>query len=434
MSVAADLETTGPDSAVEGPDREVGNLPAWPILVMLWGFPAMWLLGVTVIPAALSMTFVMVVLLCATREITILPGVGVFTAFVLWIVPTAVMLDGTARALGFVYRFSIVAFALVAFVYTISAWRQLTFRSVVNGLAFVWLFVVVGGILGMLFPTTRLSTPVGVLMPAWLTSNPYVHDLFFPPFAEIQHPYGSPTAFLRPSAPFPYANSWGVAILILTPVAVAAFILARTWWTRVVLLLGAVGMVPAAMASSNRGMFVALGLSAAYIWVRQCFRNRAVPVIAIGSIAIATVLFLVSRGLFDQLAQRQQYGQSTESRFTLYAETIRRTMDSPLLGYGAPRPSTAQDLSVGTQGYVWTLMFSFGFIGLALFLLFLWGTTIRTWRAPSDVELALHSSLVVASAAVFVYGLDIMQMLALMLVSALLLRRRYGLDHNDVDP
>jgi hypothetical protein len=408
------------------------DLPAWPILAMLWGFPAMWLLGVTVIPAALGMTFVMVSFMLRTREVTVVPGVGAFVAFVFWMLPTFVMLDGAARALGFVYRFAIIFFALVAFVYTLSAWRLLKLRSVVNALAFVWLFVVVGGILGMLFPTTRLTTPVGMVMPAWLTSNPYVHDLFFPPFAEIQHPYGSPTAFLRPSAPFPYANSWGVAILILTPVAVAAFILARSWKTRIVLLIGAMAMVPAAMASSNRGMFVALALSAAYVLVRQAVRNRAVPVVAIGSMALGAVVYLVSRGLLDQLAVRQQYGQSSDSRFTLYAETFRRTLDSPLLGYGAPRPSAAQELSVGTQGYVWTLMFSFGFVGLALFLLFLWGTTIRTWRAPSDVELALHSSLVVACAAVFVYGLDIMQMLALVLVSALLLRRRYGLDRDVV--
>lgn len=425
MSVRAELDTSRAG-------RALAELPAWPILVMLWGFPAMWLLGVTVLPAATGMTFVMVAFMCRLREISIVPGVAAFTAFVAWIVPTAMMLDGTARALGFAYRFAIVFFALVAFVYTISAWRFLTLRSVVNALAFVWLFVVVGGILGMLFPSTRLTTPVGMILPSWLTSNPYIHDLFFPPFAEIQQPWGSPTVFLRPSAPFPYANSWGVAILILTPVAVAAFILARTWTTRIVLLCGAVAMVPAAMASSNRGMFVALALSAAYIMVRQCVRDRAVPVLALGSVAVAAVVFLLSRGLFDQLATRQQYGQSSESRFTLYAETLRRTLDSPLLGYGAPRPSTAQELSVGTQGYVWTVMFSFGFVGLALFLLFLWGTTIRTWRAPSDVELALHSSLVVACAAVFVYGLDIMQMLALVLVSALLLRRRYGLDRDVV--
>jgi hypothetical protein len=74
------------------------------------------------------------------------------------------------------------------------------------------------------------------------------------------------------------------------------------------------------------------------------------------------------------------------------------------------------------------LMFSFGFVGLALFLMFLWGTTARTWRAPGDVDIVLHSVLVVASVIIAVYGLDIMQMLAIMLVAAVLLRRRYGLD------
>ena len=106
-------------------------------------------------------------------------------------------------------------------------------------------------------------------------------------------------------------------------------------------------------------------------------------------------------------------------------------MENPLLGYGAPRPSSVHDLSVGTQGYVWTVMFSHGFVGLALFLLFIWGTTLHTWRAPTDVQLVLHSVLVVASLAILIYGLDIMQMLSLVLVAAVLLRRRYGLDEDD---
>ena len=87
-----------------------------------------------------------------------------------------------------------------------------------------------------------------------------------------------------------------------------------------------------------------------------------------------------------------------------------------------------QEISVGTQGYVWMLMFSYGFVGLALFLAFLWGSTLRTWRSPGDVDLVLHSVLVVASVIIVVYGLDIMQLLTIMLVAAVLLRRRYGLD------
>lgn len=423
MSAALDTPISG---------VRVDRLPAWPILIMLWGFPVFWVLGMTVVPAAVTMTGVMVAFLAQQRNVAIVPGVAALLAFTAWMVPTALMLDSMPRALGFVYRFAIVVFALVALIYTLNARRHLTLRSVVNGLTFVWMFTIVGGILGMIFPNARLTTPVGLVMPASLTSNEYVRNLFFPPFAEVQHPWGSPEAFLRPSAPFPYANSWGVAILILTPVAVAAFLLARSWLTRFGIIVAAVAMVPPAMATSNRGMFAALGLAVVYVVVRLALRNRAAPVLGLGAFGVAVVSFVLSRGLVDQIAARQQYGQSTEARFSLYAETIRRTLDSPLLGYGAPRPSSAvENLSVGTQGYVWTLMFSHGFIGLALFLLFLWGTTVRTWRAPSDIQLVLHSVLVVTSLAILVYGLDIMQMLSVVLVAALLLRRRYGLDEDD---
>lgn len=407
------------------------DLPAWPILTMLWGFPAFWLLGMTVIPAAVVMTCVMIAFLARQRDLPVVPGMGAFLAFAIWIVPTALNLDTMPRALGFAYRFAIVVFALVALIYTVCARRHLTLRSVVNALTFVWVFTIVGGILGMLLPNVRLSTPVGLALPASLTSNEYVRDLFFPPLAEVQHPYGSPWVFVRPSAPFPYANSWGVAILVLTPVAVAAFLLARTRLTRAGLLMAGAALVPPAMATSNRAMFAGLGLAVVYIVVRLAVRNRAAPVLGLGAAGLAATLFLLSRGLVEQITSRQQYGQSDGARFSLYAETFQRTLQHPLLGYGAPRPSTVQDLSVGTQGYVWTVMFSHGFVGLILFLLFIWGTTLRTWRATSDVQLVLHSVLVVTSLSILVYGLDIMQMLAVVLVAALLLRRRYGLDEDD---
>lgn len=404
------------------------DLPAWPVLVMLWGFPVMWLLGVTVIPMAVSMTLVMVSFLVRHRAAVVVPGVGAFGAFVLWTVPTALMLDSATRAMGFVFRGIILVFVLTAFVYTISAARTLTRRAVVSGLTVVWGFTIVGGVLGMLFPGVRLTTPVGMLLPGAIADNSYVRDLFFPPLAEVQHPWGSPTEFVRPSAPFPYANSWGVAVLLLTPVAVACFMMARSWFVRCLLLVAAVVLVAPAAATSNRGMFAALGLSAAYVVVRLALRNRATPVITLSVLGVAALLVLWSRGLFDQISQRQEYGQSNEARFTLYRETVERTLQSPLLGFGAPRPSTGQELSVGTQGYVWTLMFSYGFVGLGLFLLFLWGITWRTRGAADDVDVVLHSVLVVASLVILVYGLDIMQMLSLALVAAVLVRRRYGLE------
>ncbi|MEV7398700.1 O-antigen ligase family protein [Aeromicrobium sp. NPDC092404] len=403
------------------------SLPAWPVLTLLWGFPVFWALGATVITGVL-LTVVMLSFLAHSGTVRFVPGMYAFTAFVIWVIPCAVMIDSTSRMLGLAYRFSILAIVGTAFVYTLSAGSALSRARIVNGLTFVWFFAIAGGLLGMAFPEVRLSTPVGLLLPDSLTSNDYVRDLFFPPLAEIQHPWGSPQTFVRPSAPFPYANSWGVAIVLLTPVAAACFLMTRSRLLRVAIIGGMAAMIGPAMATGNRGMFAGLALAAVYVVVRLAARDRAAPVLTIAVLGVMGTAVLIGNGLLTQIATRQQYGDSSHTRFSLYEETIARTLRSPLLGYGAPRPSPAHEVSLGTQGYVWMLMFSFGFVGLALFITFLWGTTLRTIRAPGDVDLVLHSVLVVASGIIFVYGLDIMQFLTIMLVAALLLRRRYGLD------
>lgn len=405
-------------------------LPAWPLLTMLWGFPLLWLLGLTV-PGAAVLGIIMLAFLVRSYSVLWVPGVGAIIGLCLWMTASVVMIDTAPRLLGFGFRLTIMIFVAIAFVYTVAARDRLTRRRVVNGLTFLWFFVIVGGVLGMLLPEMRLTTPVGLLLPGSITSNSYVKDLFFPPFAEVQNPWGSPQAFIRPSAPFPYANSWGVAILVLTPVALACFLATRSWLVRVVIVVGACVMIVPAMATSNRGMFAALALAGAYVLVRYALRDRAVPVITLTAIGLVAGAVMLWQGLLTQFEVRQEYGQSNGARFTLYAETIERTLQSPLLGYGAPRPSAEQALSVGTQGYVWTLMFSFGFVGLAFFLAFLWGSTLRTWRCRDDVDVALHATLLVSSLAILVYGLDIIQLLAIALVAAVLLRRRYRLDCDD---
>ena len=417
--------------AVPAPRLPPDPLPAWPLLTMLWGFPVMWLLGVTVVPGAVTLALVMLGFLLARRCAIWVPGVGAIVGLCLWMLASSVMIDTGPRLLGFAFRLAIMAFVAIAFVYAVAARTRLTRARIVHGLTFLWFFVIVGGLLGMLLPETRLTTPVGMLLPGSIAENSYVRDLFFPPFAEVQHPWGAPEAFVRPSAPFPYANSWGVAILVLTPVALACFLSTRSLLLRAAILVGAGVMVVPAMATSNRGMFAALALAGAYVLVRYALRDRAAPVVALAVLGLLTGTVLMWQGLLTQFEVRQEYGQSNGARFTLYAETIQRTLQSPLLGFGAPRPSAEQALSVGTQGYVWTLMFSFGFVGLGLFLLFLWGSTWRTRACRDDVDVALHATLVVSSLAIVVYGLDIVQLLAIALVAAVLLRRRYGLDADD---
>lgn len=395
-------------------------LPAWPVDVLLWGFPVWWLLGMTPFIVVI-VALLMAALLIARRGLSLVPGVAPWFAFVAWIVPCGLMLGSVLRIVGYGQRAANYIAIAVVLLYVINARERLSATRIVAGLTAVWVFVVVGGYLGTFFPQVRLSTPVGMLLPESITGNEYVRDLVFPPFAEIQQPWGAVETYNRPSAPFPYANSWGCAMALLTPAAFAQIATARSGRVKFLLACCVLAAAVPAMASLNRGLFIGLALAVGYVVLRLACRGEAVPFLGLTLAGGAAVAALLSVGLVGELQQRAEYG-SNSARAALYDETFHRTLESPLFGHGAPRPSQLLDISVGTQGQIWMLMFSFGFVGLGLFLWFLLGAVVRTWRAPGTARLWLHSTLIALCALIVFYGLDTMQLLSVALVAAVLLR------------
>jgi hypothetical protein len=401
-----------------------GVLPAWPLGLLLWGYPVFWFLGLAPF-ALMGVGLIMIALLAVRRRTVVVPGVLPWFAFVAWVAVAALMLDSPMRLIGYGFRFANLVAVGVVLLYVVAARERLTTRRALAGLIALWLTVVAGGYLALIAPEVRLTTPVGMLLPGALTSNEYVHDLMFPVFAEVQEPWGAPEPFNRPAAPFPYANSWGAAMVLLTPIAVAMMAHTRSWRVKALILVGLAASAVPAVASSNRGMFLGLGLGIVYVAVRLAGRGRVGPFLAVVAGGGAVAAALVSAGLLDAIATRQEHSDTTSGRASLYSETFIRTMDSPFLGWGAPRPSLVHDISVGTQGHIWMLMFSYGFVGLGLFVWFLWGATVRTWPAPGTHRLWMHATLVAASVIIFYYGLDNMQMVVVAVVAGLLLRDRY---------
>ncbi|QTV80192.1 hypothetical protein [Microbacterium sp. NIBRBAC000506063] len=115
---------------------------------------------------------------------------------------------------------------------------------------------------------------------------------------------------------------------------------------------------------------------------------------------------------------------TTEGRGNLYVETFERTLGSPIVGYGAPRPSYWSEIYIGTQGAIWNAMFCFGFVGLALFAFMLLAGAVRTFDAPNLSILWVHTSAVVACVLSIFYGLD-RQLVFVGLALAILLREKY---------
>ncbi|WP_328994654.1 hypothetical protein OG394_09220 [Kribbella sp. NBC_01245] len=397
------------------------QLPFWPLGWMLFGLPLWWALGAIQL-APIALATVMAAFLLVHRRVRLPVPIALFFLFVCWVVPCALMIDSSDRLIGYALRFAVLLVVAVVMLYVYNAPELVTTNRVIGALVSVWLCVLAGGYLALVAPAGGFTTAVGSLLPARLASNDYVHDLFVPTFAEIQHPWGSPTEFARPAAPFPYTNSWGAAVVLLTPVVIAAlFAVGRR--QRILLLCALAAMTAPAAATSNRGMFVGLAAAAAYVCGRLVFRGRVGPAVAVLLAGGVGAGLLIAAGLPGQVAERQEYGRSTDTRSALYAETWQRSLDSPVFGYGAPRPSISNGISAGTQGYLWMVMFSYGLIGLLLLVVFLLSALTSTWRAPDPTSLCLHAVLISACVIVPYYGLDIMQWLTIGIVTAVLLRR-----------
>ena len=401
------------------------ELPAWPVYALFAGFPIWWLLGLGAFAVAL-IAIPMFLLLVQRRNVEVPGAFWLWLGFVVWACAAALELNSGSRLVGFSVRMSNYLGSSVVFLYLYNGRRRLDNRAVLRALVLFFAVVVAGGYLGMLAPHGSLSTPVQSLLPLNIRNNEYVHALVHPSFAEVQHPYGSPRTFFRPSAPFPYTNSWGCNVALLVPLVVAAIMtFRRPAWRLAMVALLAAACLPA-FATLNRGMFLALGMVLAYASVRLAFRGRLLPLSAVvGGVSVGLAV-AVSSGVLARLQERLHYSRTNVGRQTIYREAFDGAVNSPIFGHGAPQPSSTVDVSIGTQGQVWNVMFSYGFVALAFFLGFFVVVVLQSWKARAQAELWVHATLFVAVATFFYYGYDGTQLTVTMAAAAMALRTRRG--------
>lgn len=404
------------------PHRAERELPAWPLLGLFVGFPVLWLVGVgsflAVVGAGVQATY-----LCARGAVRFPRSMLLWWLFVVVVILSGAMLDSGGRVLGLAFRLANYVGAGIALVYLYNASRErLSDERVALALTLFWVWIVLGGYLGVLLPEGSVTTLLARVTPGSLMSNELVRDWVISNFSEIQQPWGAPEPFARPSAPFAYTNAWGNNFALLMPFVVATA--SRLRGHRRILVGAAVlaSAVPV-MATLNRGMLIGLGIGAVYAVGRAALRGR--PLALIGGVAGGAVVTagFVALGLFERITQRTTYSSTTEDRASLYRETFERTLGSPVVGWGGPRPSYLQDISVGTQGHVWNVLFSHGFLGLALFMAFLCWMVWRT-RGCTGVGAAAHVTLVMVAFMVVFYGFDGPQLLVAFVAAGIGMRQR----------
>lgn len=399
------------------------ELPRWPITAMFVPFPLWWVLGIAEM-AWVPIAGLMILLMVRRGGIRAPRGFGIWLLFLVLMLISVIGLDSPGRLIGFVYRVLQYVAVSGAFLYVYNARRTVTVSYLLAMMTVLWVCVVAGGWLGVVAPLFSFQTPLGYVLPQGLQANEVIGEMVV-----RRSTQWNPDSWLqvgaRPSAPFLYTNAWGMVYSLTLPLVIAYLMrIPRTakFWGLIAVM--GLSFVPAAL-TLNRGMFIGLGVAALYIGMRLFAAGRLKSLAALGFVGVAAVLASSAFGVWDGLLHRLDESSTTENRADLYVETITRTLQAPLFGYGAPRPSYQAGMpSAGTQGHVWTIMFSHGIPALVLFLVFL-AMLARGTRAWQDGRrLAIHTVQVVMMIEVFYYGVMIEGLMLTFLVAAAVMAER----------
>lgn len=381
------------------------ELPAWPMAALFVGYPLWWILGLGELAWTIA-GVVMGLYILQTGRWRVPKGFGIVLAFMLWVGLSVIAIDTLGRILGFSFRYAQYAAIAIAFVYVYNATVKLPLDRILGYLTVFWVWVVAGGYLGLMFPTAVIRTPLAWVLPGGLLSNDLVQQMAVRRLTQFNP---DSWAFIdpRPSAPFLYTNNWGNAFSLLLPLVLLYIVrLAPGWRRRLLILALPTSMVPAFL-TLNRGMFLGLAVVAVFVAIRFVLLGRVKALLWLMAVGALAAVMTQVLPVFDRLDNRLENSGTNESRTAVYEETISRTMGSPLFGFGSPRP--AENVSsvlppAGTQGQVWMVMFSHGFVGVALFFAVLVWMALRALRLRTLAGVVLGGVLVAVLVEVFYYG------------------------------
>jgi hypothetical protein len=377
---------------------------SWPLVALLCGLPLWWVAGLfSFVPLFLSVP--MAWQLMRMPRVHVPRGFGWWLLFLVWVAlglgvlwadaPGAETGGGMGRLLVFGYRAWWYAACTIVLLWIGNLSREaLPDRRVLRLAGWVFTVTTLGGLLGVLRPEFEFRSLMELVLPGSLRHNGFIASLTHPAAAEIQSVLDRPEP--RPKAPFPFTNSWGSALSLSLVFFLAA---ARGAGHRAriaaAVLLAAAG-IPV-LYSLNRGLWGSLLVGAVGLGVLLAAKRRPAVLAAMATVGVLAVVAATASPLGTLVAERMDHQHSNERRAQLLDSTVRSvTIGSPLVGFGSTRDVQGSFASIagaatpdcpacgvpplGTQGQLWLILFSQGWLGLAFFLIFVLLALSRCWR------------------------------------------------------
>lgn len=429
------------------------DLPAWPVTALLAAYPVWWALGLGVLIFAV-LAVPMIVLLArrhaAGRALHLPPGFAWWALFLLVVVVSISALGadpagtvperGTDRLVAVVFRLVMYLALTVLLIYAGNLTeRELPRARLVRLLGWLFLITVAGGLLGMVAGRFEFTSPVEWLLPAQIRSRGFVQSLVHPYAAQIMDIVGG--AAPRPAAPWGYTNTWGNNFCLL----VGWFLVAvwgtatrarrRVRWSALACL--AVSVLPV-IYSLNRGLWIGLGVSVAYVAVRYALLGKMWVVGLVAATAGVLSVALVASPLGDVVSARLDNGKSNGVRSFLVERALDGVPGSPVIGYGSTRNTLGGrnsitvgesagcercgNFTVGGNGQLWQLLYAHGILGTVAYLGFFGFGLWRFRRDRSPLGIAAGAAIVTSFSAMFWYNALVTPLAFMFLAYALLWR------------
>lgn len=414
------------------PEDRPGRVARHCFVVGIAGLPLWWVLGIaSVVPLVIAIP--MLRDLRRRRRVVVPPGFGWWLLFLGWVAlglgtlwaaaPGALDDGGTGRLMVFGYRFLWYGACTVVLIWLGNTSAELLpDRTVHKVMSAVFVVAIAGGILGLVAPEFSITTLAQHVLPHGLRSNGFVSTLVSAEAADVQKVLGSSEP--RPKAPFAFTNTWGSVMSLGLVYFVATVTTARSKWRLVAPVVLVVALVPIVW-SLNRGLWIAVGGCCVGLLVLAASRRNTPAVAGLVLMVVVAGVTLTTTPLATTIHERLDHPHSNERRSQLLVATVdSMTAGSPVVGFGSTRNVAGTFTSIaggatptcpacgvpplGTQGQLWLVLFSQGWIGTLFFLTFFVLALRRTWRCRT-----LNQTVATFVVGVFLFQLTVYDTLGL---------------------
>ena len=310
--------------------------------------------------AFMTAAVIMAVQMVRRGSIRVPSGFGVWLLFLVWMAaglfvlwahaPGTIDGGGPIRIIPFLFRVMWYLAITVALLYPLSmSSRILPAMEVARWLAALFVFSVLAGVVGLVFPHFQFTSLAELIVPGAKANGTFLHTMLHPALTTGSDFLGYEQP--RPKAPFAYPNAWGNNVGLLFPFFIVAWVKSEKAWQRTAApLVIALFLLPVAY-SLNRGLWLGIVVVAVYAAVALARAGRLAALWTLMVAAVVATVVLIASPVWSTIMLRIDTPHSNDRRGAVAQIVIETTWNgSPLLGYGTTRKVEGNLASIAGTG------------------------------------------------------------------------------------